>query len=100
MQGACYHGRTMTPTGGGPGRRRKVGAQARMGRVALHLPEAIMDEAQAVADELNVTRAMVLRAAIERGLRAAAAHLRREVAPLPPDPEPPATASVPHTEAN
>ena len=71
-----------------------------MGRVALHLPEAIMDQAQAVADELNVTRAMVLRAAIERGLRTAAEHLRREVAPPPPAPEPPASAQAPHTEAN
>ena len=46
-----------------------------MGRVALHLPEAIMAEAQAVADELNVTRAIVLRVAIERGLRSATAYL-------------------------
>ena len=80
----------MTPTGGGPGRRRKVGANARMGRVALHLPEATMAQAQAVADELNLTRAVVLRAAIERGLRPATAYLRREVAPPLPDPEPPA----------
>ena len=90
----------MTRTGGAPGRRRKVGADARMGRVALHLPEATMAEAQAVADELNLTRAVVLRVAIERGLRSATAHLRREVAPLPPDPEPPATAESPNTEAN
>ena len=90
----------MTPTGGGRGRRRKVGADARMGRVALHLPEAIMAEAQAVADELNVTRAVVLRVAIERGLRSATAYLRREVAPLLPDPEPPATAESSNAEAN
>ena len=80
----------MSPTGGGPGRRRKVGANARMGRVALHLPEATMAEAQAVADELNITRAMVLRVAVERGLRPATAYLRREVVPPLPDPQPPA----------
>ena len=90
----------MTRTGGAPGRRRKVGADARMGRVALHLPEATMAEAQAVADELNLTRAVVLRVAIERGLRSATAYLRREVAPLLPDPEPPATAEPSNTEAN
>ena len=37
-----------------------------MGRVALRLPETLMTEAQAVADELNVTPVVVPRVAIER----------------------------------